>query len=148
MAVSYSSGSPTDAKVVTTDWYHRCTIDHTGTSAAAPIASGIIALLLQARPDLTWRDVHHLVVYTSDFTRLTDNRGWRRNAAGLMYNSRFGFGLLDAYALVKTAVNWTLVDLMHTCNVSTRMRYFNVTLLRHLNAKCNNPGALLPLECP
>ena len=38
-----------------------------------------------------------------------------------MINSHLGFGLLDAYALVKTAANWTLVDLMHTCNVSTRM---------------------------
>ena len=33
-----------------------------GTSAAAPIAAGAVALALQANPCLTWRDVQHLIV--------------------------------------------------------------------------------------
>ena len=32
-----------------------------GTSSAAPNASGAVALLLEAHPDLTWRDVKHLL---------------------------------------------------------------------------------------
>lgn len=55
---------------VTTDWMKDggtgCTDRHTGTSAAAPIAAGIIALMMEARPCLTWRDVQHLVVMTAD----------------------------------------------------------------------------------
>ena len=42
-----------------------CTEHHTGTSAAAPLASGIVALMLEARPCLTWRDVQHLIVVTA-----------------------------------------------------------------------------------
>lgn len=122
IAVAYSSGSNSDAKVATSDLHHQCTLDHTGTSAAAPLAAGIIALLLEARPDLTWRDVQHLVVYTSDFSRLTDNRGWSRNGAGFMFNSRFGFGLIDAYSLITTALNWTHVDEQVMCETATRMR--------------------------
>lgn len=33
----------------TTDTSDSCTLSHTGTSAAAPLAAGIIALVLQAK---------------------------------------------------------------------------------------------------
>lgn len=54
-------------------------------------------------PDLTWRDLQHIVVWTSEFDPLSGNPGWKRNGAGLMVNSRFGFGLLNAKALVDLA---------------------------------------------
>lgn len=38
-----------------------CTDSHSGTSAAAPLAAGMIALMLQAQPCLTWRDVQHII---------------------------------------------------------------------------------------
>ncbi|MCH7751526.1 MAG: S8 family serine peptidase, partial [Planctomycetes bacterium] len=44
-------------------------IDYTsrfnGTSASAPIVSGVIALMLQANPNLTWRDVQEILVRSS-----------------------------------------------------------------------------------
>lgn len=49
MTVTYSSNKNTEQKVATTDLNNRCTTQHTGTSAAAPIAAGIIALLLEAK---------------------------------------------------------------------------------------------------
>ena len=49
MAVTYSSNSNVELKVATTDLKNRCTTEHTGTSAAAPIAAGIIALVLEAK---------------------------------------------------------------------------------------------------
>lgn len=49
IAVAYSSGTYTDQKIATTDLHNKCTLDHTGTSAAAPLAAGIVALLLEAR---------------------------------------------------------------------------------------------------
>lgn len=58
---------------------------------------------LYLSPDLTWRDLQHLVVWTSEFDPLANNPGWKRNGAGLMVNSRFGFGLLNAKALVDLA---------------------------------------------
>lgn len=44
-----------------------------------------------------------MVVWTSEFDPLANNPGWKRNGAGLMVNSRFGFGLLNAKALVDLA---------------------------------------------
>lgn len=70
MAVTYSSGAYTDQKIATIDLNDTCTMDHTGTSAAAPLASGIIALALEANPNLTWRDVQHLVAWTSEYKPL------------------------------------------------------------------------------
>ena len=49
LAVAYSSGTYTDQKIATTDLHNKCTVEHTGTSAAAPLAAGIIALLLEAK---------------------------------------------------------------------------------------------------
>lgn len=54
---------------VTSDWFMQkgtgCTDGHTGTSAAAPLAAGMVALMLQVRPCLSWRDVQHIITYTA-----------------------------------------------------------------------------------
>ena len=47
--------------------------------------------------------MQHLVAWTSQADPLNDNVGWKINAAGLPVNSRFGFGLLNAAALVNAA---------------------------------------------
>ena len=41
-----------------------CTSSFSGTSASAPMAAGVIALLLEARPDLTWRDVQVIFLFS------------------------------------------------------------------------------------
>lgn len=48
-AVTYSSNSMREQKIATTDVKNQCTVDHSGTSAAAPIAAGILALTLEAK---------------------------------------------------------------------------------------------------
>lgn len=54
---------------VTSDWSMQqgtgCTDGHTGTSAAAPLAAGMVALMLQVRPCLSWRDVQHIIAFTA-----------------------------------------------------------------------------------
>ncbi|MFM9159887.1 MAG: S8 family serine peptidase, partial [Dolichospermum sp.] len=37
-----------------------------GTSSATPLVSGVIALMLQANPNLTWRDVQHILVRSAE----------------------------------------------------------------------------------
>ncbi|XP_007554353.1 neuroendocrine convertase 1 [Poecilia latipinna] len=103
LATAYSSGDYTDQRITSADLHNDCTQTHTGTSASAPLAAGIFALALEQNPDLTWRDLQHIVVWTSEFDPLANNPGWKRNGAGLMVNSRFGFGLLNAKALVDLA---------------------------------------------
>ncbi|CAG9791065.1 unnamed protein product [Diatraea saccharalis] len=119
LATAYSSGAYKDQKIATTDTGDSCTLSHTGTSAAAPLAAGIIALALQANPNLTWRDVQHLIVWTSDYAPLSNNPGWQINGVGLRFDIRFGFGLMNAAALVTTALNWTTVPEKFTCQIET-----------------------------
>lgn len=86
-----------------------------GTSAAAPIISGVVALLLEANPTLTWRDIKHIFAKTSsqvdaDFDPivLTNSYvyepGWITNAAGYKFHNWYGFGRVnvdDAVAMAK-----------------------------------------------
>lgn len=126
LAVTCSSGAYTDRKIVTTDLHNKCTIDYTGTSAAAPLAAGIYALVLEANANLTWRDAQHLTAWTSNPVPIRDNPGWKRNGAGIIFNSRFGFGLLNAKAMVEAALNWRSVPKKSICAVapSTRLPLF------------------------
>ncbi|XP_046655685.1 neuroendocrine convertase 1-like [Daphnia pulicaria] len=115
MAVTYSSGAYTDQKIATVDLNDTCTMDHTGTSAAAPLASGIVALALEANSNLTWRDVQHLVPWTSEYGPLKDNIDWQENSAGFRVNPRFGFGLMNAAKYVRAAINWSTVPEKSIC---------------------------------
>jgi kexin len=60
------------------------------------------------RPELTWRDIQHLCVETARVVDPEDH-DWERTAAGRLYNNKFGYGALDAYAYVKAAQIWKLV---------------------------------------
>ncbi|XP_021029864.2 proprotein convertase subtilisin/kexin type 4 isoform X3 [Mus caroli] len=126
---TFSSGVVTDPQIVTTDLHHQCTDKHTGTSASAPLAAGMIALALEANPLLTWRDLQHLVVRASRPAQL-QAEDWRINGVGRQgaagpgrgsgcgalrasdrYPSRavshhYGYGLLDAGLLVDLARVW------------------------------------------
>lgn len=78
----------------------------TGTSAAAPITAGIVALMLQARPDLGWRDVQ-LILAQSARRNDPGHADWSQNGAGQWINHDYGFGVVDANAAITTALSWT-----------------------------------------
>ncbi|XP_073526785.1 proprotein convertase subtilisin/kexin type 5 isoform X1 [Phyllobates terribilis] len=118
LATTYSSGESYDRKVITTDLRQRCTDSHTGTSASAPMAAGIIALALEANPFLTWRDVQHIIVRTSRQRHL-NAPDWKTNAAGHKVSHLYGFGLMDAEAMVIEAEKWTTVPAQHICVENT-----------------------------
>uniref|UniRef100_P29121-2 Isoform 2 of Proprotein convertase subtilisin/kexin type 4 n=1 Tax=Mus musculus TaxID=10090 RepID=P29121-2 len=102
---TFSSGVVTDPQIVTTDLHHQCTDKHTGTSASAPLAAGMIALALEANPLLTWRDLQHLVVRASRPAQL-QAEDWRINGVGRQVSHHYGYGLLDAGLLVDLARVW------------------------------------------
>ncbi|KAJ8380876.1 hypothetical protein SKAU_G00016540 [Synaphobranchus kaupii] len=114
LSTTYSSGENYDRKIITTDLRQRCTDSHTGTSASAPMAAGIIALTLEANPLLTWRDVQHIIVKTSRAGHL-NAPDWKTNAAGYNVSHLYGFGLMDAEAMVKEAERWKQVPTQHIC---------------------------------
>ena len=82
-----------------------------GTSAATPITSGVVALMLEANPDLGYRDVQEILAYSARQVDPVDP-GWAWNGAddwnggGLHVSHDFGFGLVDAHAAVRLAETW------------------------------------------
>ncbi|MEO8609122.1 MAG: S8 family serine peptidase [Chloroflexota bacterium] len=97
------------------DENYTCTKHFTGTSASAPMVSGVIALMLQANPNLTWRDVQYILMKTArpnafdpDPNHL-DPAEWQTNGAGRKISYNYGFGIVDAQAAVAAAAdsNWT-----------------------------------------
>ncbi|CAH1158384.1 unnamed protein product [Phyllotreta striolata] len=120
LASTYSSGSVGEKQVITTDLKHSCTSSHTGTSASAPLAAGICALALEANPNLTWRDMQHIVVRTARPHNIVTG-DWQTNGVGRRVSHSFGYGLMDAYAMVQLAKNWTTVPEQHKCEVTAQL---------------------------
>ncbi len=82
------------------------TYHFSGTSAAAPMVAGVVALMLEANPGLDWRDVQHILARTAVRTDY-GNPDWRQNAAGFWVHDNCGFGRVDAGAAVALAEEWS-----------------------------------------
>lgn len=100
LVVTYSSGSG-DAIHTTDVGVNQCYANHGGTSAAAPLGAGIFALALSARPELTWRDLQHILVMTS--VPINEDEDWDTTYIGRKFSHAYGYGKLDAYAVVEKA---------------------------------------------
>ncbi|MYF71661.1 MAG: S8 family serine peptidase, partial [Proteobacteria bacterium] len=88
-----------------------------GTSSAAPAVAGAGAVLLGAKPNLTWRDVKHILAVTArridpgraevraafNGTPYVVRHAWQTNAAGHDYHNWYGFGAVDIDAAVALA---------------------------------------------
>ncbi|KAH0792353.1 Clan SB, family S8, subtilisin-like serine peptidase [Histomonas meleagridis] len=77
----------------------------TGTSASSPQIAGVVALILEANPELTWRDVIYILALTAQINDPT-NELWQENAAGYLYHPVLGFGRADAALATTTAQTW------------------------------------------
>ena len=93
-----------------------------GTSFATPIVSGIVALMLQANPNLGYRDVQQILAYsaklvndptptmTDPYNVWTSNLATNWNGEGLHYSLDYGFGEVDARAAVRLAETWQIQE--------------------------------------
>lgn len=63
--------------------------------------------MLEANPELTWRDVQGIFAETSRRVHPEDPT-WTLNGAGLYHSNDFGFGIVDADAAVLSAETWRL----------------------------------------
>lgn len=88
-----------------------------GTSAAAPMVSGVVALMLDARPDLNWRDVQQILAKTATPVDFSGEK-WSRNAANLWVSHDYGFGRVNADAAVALAKNWVSLGAMQTATAN------------------------------
>ncbi len=79
------------------------------TDSAAAAVSGVTALMLEANPTLTWRDVQHILIQTAQKNDLSDS-DWTINGAGYHINHKYGFGAVDVAAAVEAATNWTPLE--------------------------------------
>jgi hypothetical protein len=92
-----------------------------GTSSAAPVTSGAIALILEANPTLSWRDVKHILARTATqvdptIAAVADpsvaggpyvaELPWTTNAAGYHFHNWYGFGRVNVDAAIALATNY------------------------------------------
>jgi VCBS repeat-containing protein len=90
-----------------------------GTSSAAPNTSGVVNLIAEANPELSWREIRHILAATAtqvdadnapieltvgDGTFVA-HQGWVENSAGFSFNNLYGFGRPDAGAAVELAMS-------------------------------------------
>jgi subtilisin family serine protease len=76
-----------------------------GTSSAAPVVSGVVALMLERNPDLGWRDVQEILIRSATKVQPSDS-DWQTNSANFSFNHKFGAGLVNAGAAVEMAATW------------------------------------------
>jgi Ca2+-binding RTX toxin-like protein len=131
-----SSGSPGHAGQVTTDLPIMDGNDYGygglpdasytsgfgGTSGAAPIVSGVVALMLDANEFLGWRDVQNILAYSAreigsgvgndkinyEYFDWQYNGADNWNGGGLHFSNDYGYGSVDAYNAVRMAEVWSL----------------------------------------
>lgn len=88
-----------------------------GTSFAAPAVSAAVGLMLEANPELGYRDVQEILAYSARREGLADSArfgdGWRTNGAvnfnggGLHFSDAFGYGFLNVHDAVRLAETWS-----------------------------------------
>ncbi len=115
-----AGGSSFDEGLVAANASCNYTSTFNGTSSAAPSTSGAVALLLDAAPGLTWRDVKHVLASTARVVDPTEpavtlgtlahgpyvaEDGWVQNAAGYWFSNWYGFGAIDVDAAVAMATS-------------------------------------------
>lgn len=103
----YSNGG--SLAITTTATNGGYNFNFNGTSASSPMVAGIVALMLDANPSLTWRDVQHILVDTARPVTTADE-SWGQNGAGRLFSEFYGFGMADALDAVTAAESWTPVD--------------------------------------
>ena len=111
--------------IATTDVEDRYTTSFGGTSAAAPMISGVAALIRDANDALTWRDIKLILAASARKVDAID-AGWEEGALKYgstsehyFFNYEYGFGLVDAQAAVDLAENWTNLPAFRKISVSS-----------------------------
>ncbi|WAR29040.1 FKPC1-like protein [Mya arenaria] len=120
MASAYTGKGGSSDNLCTTDVNGGCINSFTGTSAAAPLAAGALALVLEANQKLHWRDMQQLLIETAKLDNLKYTEA-QQNAVGRNVSHWFGYGLIDVEAMVQRAPTWQSLPEQHSCH--TQVKY-------------------------
>ncbi|WP_349371477.1 S8 family serine peptidase [Salinarimonas sp.] len=99
-----------------------------GTSAAAPIVTGVVTLMLEANSGLGWRDVKDILAASATHqgsaigapSNPYEDHTWFFNQAdtwnggGMHFSEDHGYGMVNAYNAVRMAEVWSLFDAPQT----------------------------------
>jgi kexin len=118
---------------------NRYTSNFGGTSASAPMVSGVIALLLETYPNLGWRDVRKIIALSAKRIDSGD-ADWTQNGAQYWVNHKYGYGLIDAPKMLETAKNWT--------NLTTETAYKTSQTYTSNNAISTKVSSVFTLSVP
>jgi subtilisin family serine protease len=94
-----------------------------GTSAATPNVTAVVAMMLEANPQLSVRDIKYILAKTAkradpNFAGISSasiisgstivlEQGWVTNSAGYAFSNRYGFGAVDAGLAVAMASTYS-----------------------------------------
>lgn len=66
------------------------------------VVSGVVALMLEANPNLGWRDVQDILARTAQpVLDDPENKSLQVNGAGLAHSNWYGFGIVSKYILLQ-----------------------------------------------
>lgn len=130
------------------------TVQFNGTSSAAPTLSGSLALLLNAYPKLTWRDVKYVIAKTATEADLDFNPAenylytankvtylsqkspagyvwddaWITNAAGFRFSNYYGFGKINVDKAIAFASTYKSIFTSPLTELSQSVTGLSVTV--------------------
>jgi len=99
VGTSSNSGNINTKNTWSDDTKENYTYGMNGTSAASPTVAAALALVLEACPTLTWRDIKYLIATKSKKIDSSDSH-WVQNSANIWHSIYYGFGLIDADAMI------------------------------------------------
>ena len=106
-----------------------------GSSAAAPMVTGAIALILEACPNLGYRDIKYILAKSAK--QVDENSlSWVVNSANFHFSRDYGFGLIDTKSAIKICKNgYKNLDKLYTLT-SSKM-FTNNTFQKRVEANIN-----------
>jgi subtilisin-like proprotein convertase family protein len=124
------------------------------------MVTGVVALMLEANPALTWREVKYILATTArkidfvdpdpltvygtlshpdgvtDYTPYVYDYKWVQNDAGHWFSNWYGFGLVDAEAAVTAAKSWVSGSL----GTYTNTEVSDASVVAITDADMSSPG--------
>ena len=98
-----------------------------GTSAAAPMVSGVIALTLDACPSLSWRDIRWLIANSAIVVDKTD-KTWVKNGAGLLFSTDYGYGKINPSKMIEMCRSNSFLPLPKMQHIQKSVTYSGVII--------------------